>query len=78
MIGEMKTNGEIHMSSNRLASIIGALIFLALAGVALYRLLVGFPITIGGMEVGQTTSFSALVVFVALSLMLFRGSTTNR
>ena len=66
------------MSSNRLASIVGALIFLALAAGALYRLLVGFPIVIGGMQVGQTASFIAFVVFVALSFMLFRGSSTIR
>lgn len=66
------------MSSNRLAAIIGALVFLALAAGALYRLLVGFPIVIGGMQVGQTTSFIAFVAFAALSLMLFRGSSTIR
>ena len=66
------------MSSNRTVSIIAALVFLALAAVALYRLLVGFPITVGGMQVGQTTSFIAFVVFVALSLMLFRGASTSR
>jgi hypothetical protein len=66
------------MSSNRTASIIGALIFLALAALALYRLLVGFPITIGGMQVGQTSSFIVFVVCVALSFMLFRGSSTIR
>lgn len=66
------------MSSNRLAILIGALIFLALAAAALYRLMVGFPIVIGGMQVGQTTSFFAFVVFAALSLMLFRGASANR
>lgn len=66
------------MSSNRLAILIGALIFLALAAAALYRLMVGFPIVIGGMQVGQTTSFIAFVVFAALSLMLFRGASANR
>ena len=62
------------MSSNKLASMIGALIFLALAAAALYRLMVGFPIVIGGMQVGQTSTFFAFVVFTALSLMLFRGA----
>lgn len=61
------------MSTNRAASIIGALVFLCLAALALYRLLVGFPIVIGGMQVGQTTSFLALVIFTALALALFRG-----
>ena len=66
------------MSSSRTVSIIAALIFLALAACALYRLLVGFPIVIGGMQVGQTASFIAFVAFAALSIMLFRGSSTNR
>ena len=63
---------------NRTASIIGSLIFLAIAALALYRLLVGFPITIGGMQVGQTASFIAFVVCAALSFMLFRGTSTIR
>lgn len=62
------------MPSNRAAALIGAVVFLCLAAVALYRLLVGFPITIGGMQVGQTTSFLAFVAFAALALMLFRGA----
>ena len=62
------------MSGQRAASVIGALVFLCLAALALYRLLVGFPIVIGGMEVGQTASFIAFVAFAALALMLFRGA----
>jgi hypothetical protein len=69
---------ETTMSTNRLALIIGALIFLALAAAALYRLLVGFPIVIGGMQVGQTSSFLAFVAFAALSIMFFRGASTSR
>ena len=61
------------MSGHRLATIVGAFAFLAIAALALYRLLVGFPITIGGEEIGQTTSFFVFVICVALSLMLFRG-----
>ena len=62
------------MSSNRTLSLIGGLVFLCLAALALYRLLVGFPMTIGGMQVGQTMSFFAFVAFAAISLILFRGS----
>ena len=62
------------MSTNRLVTLAGAIVFLALAGLALYRLLFHFPISIGGVEVGQTSTFFAFVVFAALSLMLFRGS----
>jgi hypothetical protein len=61
------------MSGHRLATIVGALVFLIIAALALYRLLAGFPITIGGVEVGQTSSFLVFVICAALSLMLFRG-----
>ena len=61
------------MSSHRLATIVGALAFLAIAALALYRLLAGFPIMIGGVEIGQTSSFLVFVICIALSLMLFRG-----
>jgi hypothetical protein len=64
------------MSTYRIASLVGAIVFLAIAALALYRLMVGFPITIGGVEVGQTSSFLAFVVCAALSLILFRGSRT--
>ena len=61
------------MTSNKLAAIAGGLVFLVLALIALYRLLVGFPISIGGMQIGQTTSFFAFVIFAVLSLIMFRG-----
>ena len=62
------------MNSNRLATLVGALIFCLLAGVSLYRLLFWFPISIGGMEVGQTSSFFAFVIFAALALIMARGA----
>ena len=61
------------MSMNRAASIIGALVFLCIAALALYRLMVGYPISIGGQELGQTTSFFVLVICAALALILFMG-----
>lgn len=57
---------------NRVATVSGGIIFLIVAALALYRLLVGFRITIGDMEVGQTSTFIVLVVCTAMSLMLFR------
>jgi hypothetical protein len=59
--------------SNRLVTTAGAIALLAVAALALYRLLAGFPISIGGQEIGQTTSFFVFVVCTALALMLFRG-----
>jgi hypothetical protein len=65
------------MSTYRMATLAGALVFLALAALALYRLLVGFPIMIGGVAVGQVATFFVLVASAALSLLLFRGSGSN-
>lgn len=62
------------MSSNKLAAVTGALVFLILAVVSLYRLLFWFPITIAGAPVGQTASFFAFVICIALSMIMFRGA----
>jgi hypothetical protein len=62
------------MSTNKLATTAGALVLLIVAALALYRLLAGFPISIGGQEIGQTTSFFVFVICTALALMLFRGA----
>ena len=59
---------------NRVATMGGGFIFLIVAALALYRLIVGFRIMIGDMEVGQTSTFIVFVVCTALSLMLFRNS----
>ena len=58
---------------SKLATTAVALLLLLLAGVALYRLLFWFPITIGGAEVGQTASLLTFVICAALCLMLFRS-----
>ena len=65
------------MSTYRMATLAGAIVFLVLAALALYRLIVGFPITIGGVAVGQVATFFVLVISAALSLMLFRGSRSD-
>lgn len=59
---------------HRFATISGGVIFLAIAALALYRLIVGIRISIGDTELGQTTTFLILVISAALALMLFRGS----
>lgn len=61
------------MANRNIFTVLGALVFLLLACVALYRLLVGFPITIGGMEVGQVSTFFVFVISAVLAVMLFRG-----
>jgi hypothetical protein len=65
------------MSTYRMATLAGAIFFLALAALALYRLLVGFPIMIGGVMVGQVATFFVFVASAALSLILFRGGGGN-
>lgn len=60
--------------SHKLASLVGAFVFLILACASLYRLLVGFAVTIGGMQIGQTMTFFAFVICIAISLILFRGA----
>jgi hypothetical protein len=59
---------------NRYAALTGGIVFLAVTALALYRLMVGFQISIGGAEIGQTTTFFALVAGAALTLMFFRAA----
>ena len=49
-----------------------AIIFGLMAVVHIYRLVVGFPVTIGGHELGQGASIVALLITGSLSVMLFR------
>ena len=65
------------MSSNRLGTLVGAIVFLAIAIISGYRLLFWFPITIGGHFVGQVASFFAFVVSAALFLILLRSVRAN-
>lgn len=60
------------MQSRNLTILIAAVIFLLLAGANLYRLMTGAPIVVGGIPVGGTSSFFLMVIFAAISLMLFR------
>lgn len=61
------------MSTHRIATVASAIVLLIIAALALYRLLAGFPISIGGLEIGQTMSFFAFVVCAALGVLLLRG-----
>jgi len=62
------------MASRKLVLLAAAVIFLLIAAACLYRLLVGFPITIGGQQIGQVITFLILVISAALSMMLFSHS----
>ena len=61
------------MSAHRLATLVAGFFFAAIAILSLYRLLVWFPITIGGTPVGQVFTFFALVICTALALVFLRG-----
>ena len=60
------------MATRKLVLLAAAVIFLLIAAASLYRLLVGFPITIGGQSIGQVITFLVLVGSAGFSLMLFR------
>jgi hypothetical protein len=59
------------MGTRKLVLSVAALIFLLVTLAALYRLLFGFPMSIGGEEVGQVSTFFVLVCGAALTMMLF-------
>ena len=59
------------MGSRKLVLTVVALIFLLITAAALYRLLVGFPMSIGGEEIGQVSTFFVLACGAALTLLLF-------
>jgi len=59
------------MGTRKLVLSAAAIIFLLVTLAAAYRLLVGFPMSIGGEEVGQVSTFFVLVCGAALTMMLF-------
>jgi len=60
--------------SNKSAVFVAAVIFLVAACAALYRLMVGFPIVVAGLQIGQTASFFAFVICGALSFICFKAA----
>jgi hypothetical protein len=53
---------------------LAAIVFLIVACAGLYRLIVGFPIVIGGVSIGQTASFITFTVCTALSFIFFKAA----
>ncbi|HJS40267.1 MAG TPA: hypothetical protein VJ763_02585 [Sphingomicrobium sp.] len=62
------------MTRTRPFTLVAAIIFLLMAIGHLYRLAVGFDITVGGTAVPQSVSWVALVVTALLGVMLLRES----
>ena len=58
---------------SKFANLAAGIIFAAVAGASLYRLLYWFPITIGGQQVGQAATFFALAISVALAMVFLKG-----
>ncbi|MFL5238146.1 MAG: hypothetical protein ACJ8EL_11185 [Rhizomicrobium sp.] len=60
--------------SNKVPMLLAAVIFLIAAAGGLYRLMVGFPIIIGGVPIGQTASFFTFVICASLSIIFFKAA----
>jgi len=65
------------MFNSKLSSLLGGVVFLLIALVALYRLMFWFPIVIGSWQVGQAITFLAFAIFAALSIISFQGMRTK-
>ena len=65
------------MARYRLFTLFGAIVFLVLAAANLWRILVGFPITIGETMVGNAISYFAFAAFTALGVMMIREARTH-
>ena len=62
------------MARTRPFTFVAAIIFLLMAGGHLYRLAVGFDVTVGGTALPLTISWVALAVTALLAVMLFKES----
>lgn len=62
------------MSRNKPFTTIAAIVFLLMALAHLYRIAVGFDVTVGATQVPQSVSWVALLVTGLLAAMLFRES----
>lgn len=60
--------------SQKVLMFVVAVVFLMAAAAGFYRLMVGFPIIVAGVAIGQTASFFEFVISTALSLILFRAA----
>ena len=66
------------MNGRKLLMLVGAVIFLLIGISGFYRLMVGYPIRIGGAQFGQTLSFFIFIICVVISLILFREARGRR
>lgn len=60
------------MTRTRPFTLVAAIIFLVMAGGHLYRLAVGFDVTVGGTALPLFVSWVGLAVTALLAVMLFR------
>lgn len=59
------------MTGRKLFLLVAAVVFLLIGLAGFYRLMVGFPLSIGGAQLGQTSSFFVFIICVVISLILF-------
>jgi hypothetical protein len=64
------------MSGRKLPIYAAACLFLALAAASFWRLLVGFPVSIGGVFIGMPATFFVAVIATGLALALFFSGRT--
>jgi hypothetical protein len=53
---------------------VAAVVFAVAAAAGFYRLMVGFPIIIGGVPIGQTASFFTFAISAALTLIFAKAA----
>jgi hypothetical protein len=58
--------------SNKLLMVVAGVVLLIASAAGFYRLMVGFPIVVGGVMIGQTASFFTFVIGAALSFICFK------
>ena len=59
---------------NNVPVLLAAVVLLIAAAGSFYRLMVGFPIIVAGVPIGQTASFFAFVICASLSFILFKSA----
>jgi len=66
------------MNGRRIIRFAAAMFFLLIGLGGFYRLMFGFPISIGKEHLGHVSSFLVFVVCIALSIVFFRESRSAR
>ena len=60
------------MTGRKVLLLIAAVLFLLMGISGFYRLMVGYPLSLGSLQFGQTLSFFIFIICVVISLILFK------